>query len=346
MINSQIQQDIDFLIADMKSLEIAPVGRVLITGGSGMLGSYIAQGLLELKNRSKFGIESISLLIRENSSRFSMFQKFFGNKFEYIHQNSLLQLQHKFSFDTIIHAASPSNFRVIKLSMMSLFQTNLEMTLQLQKLLAPNVGRFIFFSSGDVYGPNPHFPTSEEDFSGFNHTNPKYLYAEFKRAAESLMYISSQETGLTNTSLRIYHTFGPGVDLSDTRIFGSVVNTLVTKSPFIWNSSGTAKRNFLYSKDLLLAILLTTNSHGFEAYNVAGDESIFVKDFVSIARSLSSVELFPMPPIGSMEEDAPISIGEASTLKLKSLNWRQTVPTEQAVSNTLASFMGASSRID
>ena len=337
MFNLQIERDIEEIFSESAIPRNISFGNVLITGATGMLGGYLAESLLIFKQKGYFNIGEIYIVGRGLSVRCAEIQKIASGFLHLVDLESLpIFLQTK-NIDSFIHAASPASFENVGKNMLGLFETNIGMTKMLLERISDESTNFFFFSSGDVYGPEPKFPTSEVDFSGFDPAQSRHLYGEFKRAAESLMYIYSQKVTANYVALRIYHTFGPGLRIDDSRIFGEVLKTLVTKTKFHWKSNGSVRRNFLYTKDLLRAILFTSNLSGFNAFNVAGDSAITISEFVECARQLSNDEVFPYPPENGDFPITHIQTGNADTSKLRSRGWVPTVDPKEAISRTLES---------
>jgi UDP-glucuronate decarboxylase len=313
-------------------------GDVLISGATGMLGGYLAESLLIFKEKGNFNVGKIYLAGRQTNNHIAalLIQK--SESLNFVELESLPDFLNSTKIETFIHAASPASFGDVAENMLGLFDTNIEMTKMFLDQVSNKDVKFFFFSSGEIYGPTPNFPTSESDFSGFDPSQPRHLYGEFKRAAESLIYIYAQKIEANFVSLRIYHTFGPGLNLDDKRIFGSVLKSLLLGSKFEWKSNGAAKRNFLYTKDLLRAILFTSNLKGFNAFNVAGNSAITISDFVSYARELSSIEIFPHPPDFLVEASTHIQTGDADISKLNGLGWTPTVEAIDAIRRTRRSM--------
>lgn len=338
MFDPQIEVDVNEILNEIHNPRIPPFGNILITGANGMLASYIAESFLILKSKNKFQIENIYLVGRKLSS--NLYRLLNASTFApiFVPLESLGNFLSENQIDTFIHAASPSSFDRATENFKSLFETNLKMTELLLEQIHSSSTRFYFFSSGDVYGSIPKFPTSEKDFSACDPTELRNLYGEFKRCAESLMKIYSETVKAKYISFRIYHTFGPGVNLEDGRIFSAILKSLKQQTKFRWNSNGKARRNFLYSKDLFSAILCTSDVSGFNAYNVAGVRSISILEFVSKAAEIGDSELFPQPEPDDPNSVSHIQVGDADTSKLKSLKWFQTVDEKQALIRTLNSL--------
>lgn len=339
MINDQILKDLDELLSEKVFSKKAAFGNVIITGATGMLGLYLAQSFYLLRSRGNpFNIGKIYLVSRKLNSNLEAILSINRDVFEYCRTDDLQVFLSSRSIDFVIHAASPSNFSDVSKDPLGLYETNLVLTKLLLDNLDHGYKRFYFFSSGEIYGPNPKWPTSENDYSGFDPGNPRNFYGEFKKAAESLLSIYSLQSDSNFISLRIYHTFGPGLSLEDGRVFGAVLNSLVMGKVFEWKSDGSATRNFLYTKDLLQAILLTSDLRGFSAFNVAGTESITIRDFVYSARQFTSLDLFPDAIEDSAMPGSLIQTGDANTSKIQELGWTCTIDPKEAIRRTWESL--------
>ena len=338
MFNHQIQLDIEEILLEEPILQGKSFGDVLISGATGMLGGYLVESLLIFKEKGYFDVGQIYLASRRTNGHITNLISEKSESITHVKLENLPDFLNSTKIKTFIHAASPASFGEVAENMLGLFDTNIKMTKMFLDQVSNEDVNFFFFSSGDVYGPRPNFPTSENDFSGFDPSQPRHLYGEFKRTAESLMYIFAQRIEANFVSLRIYHTFGPGLSLEDKRIFGSVLKSLLLGSKFEWNSNGSAKRNFLYTKDLLRAILFTLNLKGFNAFNVAGGSAITISDFVGYARELSSVEIFGYPPDILIDSNTHIQSGDADISKLKGLGWSPTVDCINAIRRTRKSL--------
>ena len=151
-------------------------GDVLISGATGMLGGYLAESLLIFKEKGNFNVGKIYLAGRQTNNHIAalLIQK--SESLNFVELESLPDFLNSTKIETFIHAASPASFGDVAENMLGLFDTNIEMTKMFLDQVSNKDVKFFFFSSGEIYGPTPNFPTSESDFSGFDPSQPRHLY--------------------------------------------------------------------------------------------------------------------------------------------------------------------------
>jgi nucleoside-diphosphate-sugar epimerase len=237
--------------------------------------------------------------------------------------------------DICIHAASPAAPAMFQSDPVKTFKINVN---GLQNLIeGPHFSsgsKFLLVSSGEVYGNQQLHGVSEDFIGGVSTTDPRSIYAESKRAAESLLVAFGASLGFTSTIARLFHTFGPGVRESDTRIFGSLLWNAAKGEPLNIRSDGTAVRSFLDLSDAVRGLIDVVN-YGLpgNAYNIGSPYGIRIRDFVDLI-----LELFPTnhPKI---EFDTLPAIDNYVVLpsvdKLIALGWSPSVPLPQTISKTV-----------
>jgi nucleoside-diphosphate-sugar epimerase len=222
----------------------------------------------------------------------------------------------------------------------SLFETNFLLTELIFRSLEKAGGRLTYFSSGEVYGDNPIVPTSERDYSGFDHLGERGYYPEIKRFTELLIKSWSDQTHIPATILRIFHTFGPGLRQDDNRIFADAIRSAAAGRDIRLHSDGSARRSFLYTSDLAEAIGITLADESFDVFNVCGFPELSILEFASIvAEQVEGCRVVRDDSVDSgIFPQSPIKRGLADVTKLKSLGWSQKVSVNEAVSRTISSL--------
>ena len=239
----------------------------------------------------------------------------------------------------VIHAASPASVSKITPSGQSLLESNVHLTERLFRVLDKMEGRLTYLSTGEVYGNQPNTPTLETDYSGFDHLDLRGFYPEVKRFSELLCRSWSNHSRIPVTVLRVFHTFGPGLRSDDTRIFADTIFSFVRGDNISLRSDGAARRSFMYSSDLASAVRLSSDSLGFEVFNVCGEPELSMVEFANlVAQNRGGCRvLTETGPHHSPMLESTIPRGQANTDRLRSLGWTPRTPVEEAVRKTISS---------
>lgn len=325
-VNQILIEDQEDLSALMTS-NLREYDKVIVLGCTGMLGYYIT-AVLVLHFARSIPMNHISVVgvSRTETKQIQDLKKGFPSTFKRISFDRIDAEFKSLKKILVIHAASPSSIQSISHQPRGAIETNIQLTIKTAELIEKNGGHIVFLSSGEVYGDSARVPTSESDYSPINHLSQRGLYPEIKKTAEAILQIYCQTTEkITGTSLRVFHTFGPGIKLDDPRIFGLVCKAIHKKEEIVLNSDGSTIRVFMYTKDLVSAILHTIEVKGFNVFNVAGKEPISIANFCELSLGLGVPNI-----VYKTDEDLiprNIQTGFADTSKLEALGWVPSVST-------------------
>ncbi len=310
-----------------------------VVGAGGMLGSYIA------------GVHARANAIRNEGNQIHVFVRNRNNYLELLAEAGHLKIHDISTFSEVargfedihvIHAASPASFTSHHKNMKDVIESNIVLTKEICEALKQTKGHLTYLSSGEVYGHSPRIPTTENDYSAFDHLSIRGSYPESKRAGELIVKTWSELDGFSANALRVYHTFGPGLKPMDDRIFAASIYSLFHNKDLRLNSSGSATRSFSYTYDLLTAIEKTREILGFNVFNVSADTETSILDFAKIVASMGSgiSVLIPNDESSSLEQESssPIQRGAADNSRLKSTGWDIEFDLETAVKRSLESI--------
>lgn len=254
--------------------------RLLITGGAGFLGHYLAQSVTHW-NRTAADDARIALTVFDNFSRGvpAWLTK--------LHDAAALTLvKHDLArplpadfgeYEFVIHAASiasPTYYRRDPIGTMDANVNGLRNLLD--KFLKQNqAGKealgFLFFSSSEIYGdPDPdNIPTPETYRGQVSCTGPRACYDEAKRYGETLCVNFFRQHGLPVKQARPFNNYGPGLKITDGRVLPDFARDILANRDIVMLSDGSPMRTFCYVADAVIGYLkVLVKGHGGEGYNI------------------------------------------------------------------------------
>lgn len=258
---------------------------LLITGGAGFLGHYLAQVPLHWNETSRGQRSPIRVTVCDNFMRGvpAWLEDRRGDPHLEVVQTDVsrgisgaLVDEHEF----FIHAASiasPTYYRKYPLETMDAnvmgLRTLLDACARRNGHHRPVKG-FLHFSSSEIYGdPEPEFIPTPEDYPGrVSCTGPRSCYDESKRYSETLCATVGDVYGLPVIMVRPFNNYGPGLSLSDRRVVADFARDILRGRDITLLSDGSPTRTFCYVGDALVGYYqaLVRGRRG-EAYNIGSD---------------------------------------------------------------------------
>lgn len=313
---------------------------ILITGANGMIASAIIEFLLYL-NKKNLNINIVGLVRNLEKAK---------EKFSETSHEKLVLIEHdirkpfkKYSckVNYVIHAASLASPKYYGEYPCEIIEANSVGTSNMLKFANENKAIFLFVSSGEVYGiPEKNAPLTEKDFGYLDPMKLRSCYAESKRIGEAMCVAWGNQHGLDVRVVRPFHTFGPGMQKNDGRIFSDLIESIESKSAIELNSDGLAKRSYCYITDALKGIFLIINKgKSLEAYNLGNPENtITVRE---LSTKLTSFFKLPKLIINVSKTSeagylkSPVKEIVPNIEKLKELGWKPEVSIIEAFYRTL-----------
>ncbi len=337
--------DIQTAIDSTKDIEKLKGSSVLITGASGLIGSFVVDVLLEYnrKNAADITVYAAGRNTARLTERFSAVKT---DKLCFVEHDVNNKPEFDFSVDYIIHAASPAYPAAFVSDPVGTVLSNV---LGAQYLLeyAKDHGtkRFLFVSSGEVYGQaDPSLTAFPEHYSGYvDPTQARSCYPASKRAAETLCVSYTQQYGLDTVIVRPCHTYGPNVTASDNRASVEFVNNAIAGEDIVMKSRGTQMRSYCYIADCASALLtVLTCGESAQAYNIANpDARVTIAGLAeTVAQVAGTRVVFSEPDEAQKGQQTPITYAVLATDKLCSLGWNGKYSVEKGITNTIYVLQG------
>lgn len=275
--NSVIQNDMKEILSEKIDWNKLKGTRLLITGATGMIASYLVFYLIYLNEVADYQIQ-LYLTVRNIDKAISVFGEYLNKDYiVLINQDINDELEINDDINYIIHAASLASPQYYGNMPVETALPNIIGTYRLLEFARKQkkIRGFIFFSSGAVYGKNISNKTIvETDIGPLDFLDNANSYAESKRCGEMLCHSFFSEYNVPAISIRIHHTYGPTLDINnDKRVFSEFVLNYLNDEEIIIKSNGKAKRAFCYITDFIIGLfyVLFYGAAG-ESYNIGNPE--------------------------------------------------------------------------
>ena len=269
--------------------------KYLITGGSGFIGSHLAESLIARGDE---------VVIIDNQSTGSITNlKNIDSKVKLIDgdvlDKSLLE-KYVFESDYVVHlAAALGVLNIVNKPLQSL-KINIQGTENVLEFADRFKKPFLIASTSEVYGKNDKVPLNEEDDRIIGHPlKSRWSYSEAKAVDESLAYFYFLENKLPIRIVRFFNTVGP----RQVGQYGMVVPRFVTAAlrnePVQVYGSGDQIRCFCHVSDAIRALLLVIDSDKAigQVFNVGNNQQISIIDLakkvIEITGSNSEIKKIP-----------------------------------------------------
>ncbi len=309
------------------------MGRILITGGAGFLGSHLCDHFIHL------GDEVIcmdNLIKRENIENITHLLR--SERFKFIKYDVTEYLYVEGELDAILHfasLASPKDYLDYPIQTLKVGSLGTHKALGLAK---EKGARFLLASTSEVYGDPKEHPQSESYPGNVDPVVPRGVYDEAKRFAEAITMAYHRTHGVETRIARIFNTYGPRMRLDDGRALPNFMVQALKGEDITVYGDGSQTRSFCYVDDLINGIKKLLDSNEVEPVNLGNPEEIsvldFAKEILRLTGSQSRIIYHPLPP-----NDPKVRQPDITKAK-RVLGWEPQVSREEGLRRTLQYFKG------
>lgn len=301
----------------------------VVTGAAGFIGSNLVDDLLR-RRISVIGIDNLStgrikfLHKAIENTNFTFLEKdlFLDNNFEEIFKGS----------DTVFHLAANADVRFGPEHPIKDFEQNTFVT---QKMLeatrVAGVKKFVFSSTGSVYGESEVIPTPENAPFPIQTS----LYGASKLACEGLITSYAEAFGIQVWIFRLVSILGPRYTHGHVFDFYKQLKNHPEYLTVLGN--GNQRKSYLHVLDCMDAInraLENSNKH-VNIFNVGSNATYDVRD--SIKLICNEMKLDPIIKFGIEERgwvgDNPLI--HLSTEKIRNFGWESKFTIEESIKDTV-----------
>ena len=304
--------------------------RILVTGGSGFLGSHLCERLLG------DGHEVVCLDNFFTGTRANVEHLLDNHRFELVRHDVTDPLT--MEVDEIFHLACPASPIHYQRNPVRTIRTAVEGTLNMLDLARDVHARILIASTSEVYGDPIEHPQHESYWGNVNPIGPRACYDEGKRCAEALAVSYATQYGVEVRIARIFNTYGPRMHENDGRVVSNFTVQALRHEPITVYGEGQQTRSFCFATDLIEGFVrLMASKHGVDPVNLGNPREITVLELAEMTRTLakSRSEIIRAP----LPKDDPTRRKPDITRAQQLLdNWGPRVGLEEGLAATIADF--------
>lgn len=228
---------------------------ILVTGGTGFLGSNLCHQLINNGNK-------VICVDNNYTGRLQNVSDLLNNpNFVFIEHDITNPLEINEKLDQIYNLACPASPPAYQGSYsIKTTKTCVLGAINMLELAKKNKATILQSSTSEVYGDPLVHPQVETYRGNVNPIGIRACYDEGKRCAESLFFDYFRHEGVDIKVVRIFNTYGPNMDPNDGRVISNFICQALSGKDITIYGTGQQTRSFCYVDDLINVMIQMMNS--------------------------------------------------------------------------------------
>ena len=229
-----------------------PTKRILVTGGSGFLGSHLCDRLIE-QGHDVLCVDNFFTGTKRNIEHL-------------LHHPRFELMRHDVTFplfvevDEIYNLACPASPIHYQHDPVQTTKTSVHGAINMLGLAKRLRAKILQASTSEVYGDPEVHPQPESYWGKVNTIGIRSCYDEGKRCAETLFFDYHRQHQLRIKVVRIFNTYGPRMHPNDGRVVSNCIMQALRNEDITIYGDGSQSRSFCYVDDLIEAMIRTMNT--------------------------------------------------------------------------------------
>ena len=303
--------------------------KTLVTGGSGFLGSFLCEELLDQ------GHEVIALDNFYTGSRKNISHLLDHPSFELIRHDIVEPIL--LEVDWIFNMACPASPIHYQYNPVKTVKTSVMGAINMLGLAKRLSARILQASTSEVYGDPEIHPQQESYWGSVNPIGLRSCYDEGKRVAETLMMDYHRQNQVDIKLVRIFNTYGPRMHINDGRVVSNFIVAALKEEPLEIFGDGEQTRSFCYVSDLIDVILKMMNKDDFIGpVNIGNPGEFTIRELaekiLKLTGSRSKIQ------VRQERSDDPVRRRPDISLAREKLGWEPSVDLEEGLGKTIEYF--------
>jgi UDP-glucuronate decarboxylase len=306
------------------------VKKILVTGGAGFLGAFLCERLLAA------GHQVTCLDNYHTGAKVNISHLLGRNGFNLVEQSVCDPVAG--AYDEIFNFACPASPPHYQADPIYTFKTSVLGTLNMLEHAKKWGAKILQASTSEVYGDPLVHPQQEPYWGNVNPIGVRSCYDEGKRGAETLIYDFHRHHGVNVRVVRIFNTYGPGMNPVDGRVVSNFIVQALRDENITIYGDGQQTRSFCYRDDLVEGIigLMNAPDHVSFPVNIGNPTEFTIRDLAAIVlekiTSRSRLVFLPSPQDDPMQRCPDIARAR------EHLGWEPKVALPDGLERTIEYF--------
>lgn len=300
---------------------------IVITGGSGFVGSYLCEKLINDGHK----IIVIDNLLTGSTENINDLMS--NENFSFIEHDVQDHIEIENKVDYVLHFASAASPKAYTEHPVNTLKAGSVGTINTLGLAKKHDAEYLLASTSEVYGDPLISPQTEEYWGNVNPNGERSMYDEAKRFAEAAVATYSRSYDLKTKIVRIFNTYGPRMQLNDGRVVTNFIVQALKNENITIYGDGSQTRSFSYVEDTVAGIISLMNSSEYDVFNIGNPNEMTVgqlaEKIIELTDSTSEIKYLELP------NDDPKQRKPDITKAKTKLNWEPKVNLEDGLTKTI-----------
>ena len=300
---------------------------IVITGGSGFVGSYLCEKLINDGHK----IIVIDNLLTGSTENINHLMH--NENFSFIEHDVQNHIEIENKVDYVLHFASAASPKAYTEHPVNTLKAGSVGTINTLGLAKKHDAEYLLASTSEVYGDPLISPQTEEYWGNVNPNGERSMYDEAKRFAEAAVATYSRSYDLKTKIVRIFNTYGPRMQLNDGRVVTNFIVQALKNENITIYGDGSQTRSFSYVEDTVAGIISLMNSSEYDVFNIGNPNEMTVgqlaEKIIELTDSTSEIKYLELP------NDDPKQRKPDITKAKTKLNWEPKVNLEDGLTKTI-----------
>ena len=300
---------------------------IVITGGSGFVGSYLCEKLIN-DGHEIIVIDNLLTGSTENIKNLMD-----NENFSFVEHDVQDHIEIENKVDYVLHFASAASPKAYTEHPVNTLKAGSVGTINTLGLAKKHNAEYLLASTSEVYGDPLVSPQNEEYWGNVNPNGERSMYDEAKRFAEAAVATYSRSYDLKTKIVRIFNTYGPRMQLNDGRVVTNFITQALRNENITIYGDGSQTRSFSYVEDTVAGIISLMNSSEYDVFNIGNPAEMTVGELaekiIELTDSTSEIKYLELP------NDDPKQRKPDITKAKTKLNWEPKVKLEEGLTKTI-----------